>query len=108
MYNFYPDFILWVVEDEKQTIKFIDPKGIRNSRGINDPKIQFHKVLKEKIEPQVIEQGIALESYIVSNTPFLDLNWKDTLSVEDFNKNNVYFQSENKLDYIKRIIERVC
>ncbi len=102
--NFYPDFILWVLKDDKQFIKFIDPKGIRNSKGINDPKIQFHKVLKEKIQPQVIAAGIELDSFIVSNTSYLEVNWKDNLSIEDFNKNHVYFQKENVNSYIESIL----
>lgn len=102
--NFYPDFILWMLKDGKQYIKFIDPKGIRNSKGINDPKIQFHKVIKEKIQPQVIANGIELDSYIVSNTSYLEVNWKDQLSVADFNKVNVLFQKENVEDYIGTIL----
>ena len=36
--NFYPDFILWLLEMDgdtvaHQSIAFIDPKGIRNSQG---------------------------------------------------------------------------
>lgn len=102
--NFYPDFILWVIEEDKQIIKFIDPKGIRNSKGINDPKIQFFKVLKEKIQPQVVKAGIELDSYIISNTSFLQVNWKDKLSIEEFNDNHVFFQKENAEDYIKNIL----
>ncbi|MFP3597236.1 DEAD/DEAH box helicase family protein [Chryseobacterium sp. SIMBA_029] len=102
--NFYPDFILWMLKDGKQYIKFIDPKGIRNSKGINDPKIQFHKVIKEKIQPQVIANGIELDSYIVSNTSYLEVNWKDQLSVADFNRVNVLFQKENVEDYIAIIL----
>lgn len=103
--NFYPDFILWMLKDGKQYIKFIDPKGIRNSKGINDPKIQFHKVIKEKIQPQVIHDGIELDSYIVSNTSYLEVNWKDQLSVADFNKVNVLFQKENVDNYIGTILK---
>ncbi|MFK8303560.1 DEAD/DEAH box helicase family protein [Capnocytophaga stomatis] len=102
--NFYPDFILWIVAGDKQKIKFIDPKGIRNSKGINDPKIQFHKVLKEKIQPQVEKAGIELDSYIVSNTSYLEVNWKEDLSIEAFNKHHVYFQKENAGDYIRKIM----
>lgn len=102
--NFYPDFILWVVEKDKQYIKFIDPKGIRNSRGMNDPKIQFHKVIKEKIQPQVASQGIVLDSYIVSNTSYLEVNWKDNFEIKDFNAQNVYFQKENAATYIESIL----
>lgn len=102
--NFYPDFILWVVEKDKQYIKFIDPKGIRNSRGMNDPKIQFHKVIKEKIQPQVESQGIVLDSYIISNTSYLEVNWKDSFEIKDFNDQNVYFQKENASTYIDSIL----
>lgn len=102
--NFYPDFILWVVEKDKQYIKFIDPKGIRNSRGMNDPKIQFHKVIKEKIQPQIESQGIILDSYIVSNTSYLEVNWKDNFEIKDFNNQNVYFQKENASTYIESIL----
>ncbi|MDM1296455.1 DEAD/DEAH box helicase family protein [Sphingobacterium sp. N143] len=102
--NFYPDFILWIIRGGKQHIKFIDPKGIRNSKGINDPKIQFHKVIKEKIQPQVIESGIELDSYIISNTSYLEVQWKDNLSIEDFNNVNVFFQKENANCYISSIL----
>lgn len=103
--NFYPDFILWVIKEKKQYIKFIDPKGIRNSKGINDPKIQFYKVLKEKIQPQVANADIVLDSFIVSNTSFLEVNWKDGLSIEEFNNNHVYFQKENVEEYIENILK---
>lgn len=102
--NFYPDFILWVVDGDRQYIKFIDPKGIRNSKGIDDPKIQFHKYLKEKIQPQVENSGILLDSYIVSNTSYLEVQWKGTMTVSDFNRENVYFQRENAVDYVRMIL----
>ena len=102
--NFYPDFILWIVDGDKQIIKFIDPKGIRNSKGINAPKIQFYKLLKDKIEPQVKADNIELDSYIISNTSYLDVNWKENLDMEDFNNNHVYFQKENAEDYIEKIL----
>ncbi len=102
--NFYPDFILWIIKGDQQFIKFIDPKGIRNSKGITDPKIQFHKVLKEKIQPQVNQDNITLNSYIVSNTSYLEVNWKGELEVEDFNRENVYFQKENASNYIGNIL----
>lgn len=102
--NFYPDFIVWVIKGERQYIKFVDPKGIRNSKGINDPKIQFHKVLKEKIQPQVIANGIELDSFIVSNTSYLEVQWKDELKIEEFNRQNVYFQKENVANYISAIL----
>ena len=102
--NFYPDFILWIIDGDKQIIKFIDPKGIRNSKGINDPKIQFYKLLKDKIEPQVKDANIELDSYIISNTSYLDVNWKEDIDIKDFNKNHVYFQKDNAENYIEKIL----
>ncbi len=102
--NFYPDFILWIIKEGTQSIKFIDPKGIRNSRGINDPKIQFYKVLKDKVQPQVKHSGLKLDSFIVSNTALLEVQWKGQLSEADFNKEHVYFQDSAAVDYVEEII----
>lgn len=102
--NFYPDFILWILKGDKQHIKFIDPKGIRNSKGINDPKIQFHKFLKEKIQPQVASANIVLDSFIISNTSYLEVQWKEQLEIQDFNRENVYFLKENQTTYIRDIL----
>ena len=33
--GFYPDFILWVNEGQKQRVVFIDPKGIRNLQSLD-------------------------------------------------------------------------
>lgn len=103
--NFYPDFILWILKEEKQYITFIDPKGIRNSRGLSDPKIQFHKVIKEKIQPQVNHENIVLNSFIVSNTSFWDLPWREDKLIEEFHANNVVFQKEDKNSYISKIVK---
>ena len=102
--NFYPDFILWVVEGGKQHIAFVDPKGIRNSKGLSDSKIQFHKLIKDKIEPQVATENIKLSSFIVSNTNFTMLNWKGETTKEQFHENNVYFQYEDKETYVDKMI----
>jgi hypothetical protein len=104
--NFFPDFILWVLEGEKQIIKFIDPKGLRQINGFDNPKIKFHKVIKSDIQPKLNDDEVRLESYIVSNTALKDLkHWKGQDCIEDFNLNNVYFQDEQKTEYIKYILE---
>ena len=105
--NFYPDFILWILRDDKQYITFIDPKGIRNSRGLSDPKIQFHKVIQEKIQPQVNHENIVLNSFIVSNTSFWDLPWREDKAIEEFHRNNVVFQKEDKNSYIGKIVNEM-
>jgi hypothetical protein len=105
--NFYPDFILWIKKENKQYLTFVDPKGIRNSKGISDPKIQFHKYLNEKVQPQVTGENLILNSFIISNTKWIEVNWKETLSIIDFNKNHVYFQEDQNNDYIENIIDSI-
>ncbi len=105
--GFYPDFILWIIKDGKQYISFIDPKGIRNSKGIKDSKIQFHHVLKNEIEPQVINEGIHLNSFVISNTKFLEVHWRGEYTIDDFHNENVYFQYEEHETYIGKIIETI-
>lgn len=45
--NFHPDFILWLLVGGKQYVTFVDPKGLRNLEGTDDPKISFFKKLKK-------------------------------------------------------------
>ena len=104
--NFYPDFILWIIIDGKQHVAFIDPKGIRNSKGMSDPKIQFHNYLKNQIEPQLNSDEISLNSFIISNTRFLEVNWREQLTIDDFHDNNVYFQLEDNNTYIGNIVNK--
>ncbi len=67
--NFYPDFILWILRPDKQFVSFIDPKGIRNLNGLDDPKIKFRQTIKglEK-DLQATAPDVVLNSFIVSNT----------------------------------------
>lgn len=60
--------------------------------------------IKDKIEPQVKDANIELDSYIISNTSYLDVNWKEDIDIKDFNKNHVYFQKDNAENYIEKIL----
>ena len=92
--NFYPDFILWVNDGQRQHVTFIDPKGIRNLKGLNDPKIQLYKQLKEEIEPALNDSEIVLDSYIISNTEYKDVSfWGER---PDFTHNHVLFQKDSQ------------
>lgn len=101
--GFYPDFILWVNDGEHQHVTFIDPKGIRNLKGLQDPKIQLYKTLKEEIEPTLHDADITLDSYILSNTAYQDVNFWGTRS--EFAENHVLFDEDNK--YIETLFKRI-
>jgi len=96
-HNFYPDFMMWLVEGEKQKIIFVDPHGIRMSQaGFNDPKIKFHDEIKV-LERQIGDPDVVLESYVVSVTPFSKVGlWDKKLTKADFEENHVLFQDNAK------------
>ena len=101
--NFYPDFILWLVEGENQRIKFVDPKGIRNL-GPNDPKMQFYQTIKE-IEQRLGDGTVRLESWIVSVTPFYLIGGFWGMDKPQLRERHVVFQEEDKDTYIRTILE---
>ncbi len=90
--NFYPDFILWIVDGERQFVTFVDPKGLRNLSGLEDPKIMFYKKVKA-FEHKLGDPNLVLDSFIVSGTPLAQVNWWDkTLDERGFCDYHVLFQ----------------
>jgi len=115
---FYPDFILWVIEDKdnKQRIAFIDPHGLRMARGgFNDPKIRLHKELEElgkKLCPASSGTRVYLTSFIISTTPYEEIKHvfgTGDHAKEEFYQNHVLFQKndlqKNDLRYIKQLFD---
>ncbi|HRK83922.1 MAG TPA: DEAD/DEAH box helicase family protein [Saprospiraceae bacterium] len=104
--NFYPDFILWLIEGERQYVAFIDPKGLRQVEGFDSPKIRFHQMLKTSIEPGLNDPLISLSSHIISATFYHQVrHWKDQQGMEDFNRRHVYFQEEQRGVYVGLVLE---
>jgi len=99
--NFYPDFIMWLVDGDTQRVTFIDPKGIGRV-GIEDPKINFFKTIKG-LETELGDPNVILNSFIISNTRFSDLPVQGNR--EDWEAKNVLFQVEDKDEYVGRIFE---
>lgn len=97
--NFHPDFILWVLSEDKQYVHFIEPHGLMHE-GVNSEKIQFHKRIKE-IEVRLGDPKVILNSWILSFTPgqqLLNLGY----DIDEYKENNVVFMEED--DYIEEIL----
>ncbi len=105
--NFYPDFILWMVDAECEHVTFVDPKGLRNVEGPNDPKLRFAETIKE-LETRLGDPGVTLDSFIVSRTPLQQLAWWDGgMSEADFEARHVVFQTPGQTDYVETIVRKV-
>lgn len=109
---FYPDFILWVIENAKQWITFIDPHGLRYAEGgFNDPKIRLHadlKTLEPALQRQCSRWQVCLTSFVLSVKPYEEV--KRTFgtgqhSREDFEKHNVLFIQDP--DYIQKLLSAI-
>jgi hypothetical protein len=99
--GFYPDFILWLLVDGQQFINFVDPHGLGHS-GKDDPKIHFSARIK-KLESDLGDSSIKLNSFILSPTPFENLLWGVTKS--ELEAMNVFFQQDD--GYVGHLLRRV-
>lgn len=105
--GFYPDFILWLLSGERQTIAFVDPKGLLHARSLTDPKIQFHKTIKD-IEKRLGDSRVTLHSFIMSTTPFDGIQWWDgDLTQDDFQQHNVFFRTPDPVDYVLSMLAKL-
>ena len=86
--GFYPDFILWILDDQKQRIVFVEPHGMvyEAINNYND-KISLYKRLGELSEKQHFQdKSVHMDSYIVSTTDFPTLRRK-------YGKDKQYFEA---------------
>lgn len=90
--KFYPDFIMWKKEGRRQTIVFIDPKGLEHTKELDDEKIRLKYEIKE-LERNLGESDMVLESFILSKTPYEKLIEGKTKppSKEEYIEHNVLF-----------------
>ncbi len=101
--NFYPDFLLWLVDDEsgKQWLSFIDPKGIRNL-NLSDPKFGLFREVKE-IEKQLSDPAITLNAFILSISSFKDLLNVSGTTKTDLEERNLLFMEDGNPTYLQKL-----
>jgi hypothetical protein len=104
--NFYPDFIMWLVTADRQYISFVDPKGLRNLEGFDNPKIKFAETIKE-LEERLGDPAVCLNSFILSTTPFRTVGWWAGDDISAFDEHNVLFPHDNRGSYIQGMLDKV-
>jgi len=101
--NFYPDFLLWVVDhaNGKQWLNFVDPKGIRQM-DLHDPKFGLYKEVKE-LEAKIGDPNLVLNSFILSITKLKD--WVNMeLTAEELGERHILFMENN---YLQQMFEKM-
>lgn len=94
--SFYPDFILWIKDGEKQFISFIDPKGLIFFPTLDDFKFNLFKYLQDEVSPRLGAENIFLNSFILSVTSFSDLKaqnrHREITKREEYEERHIFFQ----------------
>lgn len=103
--GFYPDFILWHVQDDCQRIVFIDPHGLRHT-GPKDEKIEFGERIKG-VERRLGDEHVELESVILAPSSttreWITNNWG--MKADALREKHVLFMSDSDyLDQLMRLI----
>ena len=104
--NFYPDFLLWLVDDTtgEQWLNFIDPKGLRQM-NLTDPKLGLYNEVKV-IEEKLGDSKLTLNAFILSATRFEGL-LNVTCQQENLEERHVLFMTDGGPLYLKKMFELV-
>ncbi len=104
--NFYPDFLLWVIDGNKQYLSFIDPKGILHL-DLDSAKFQLYKTIKE-IEDRLANPQVVLNAFILSETYFDAILNKGDKSKEEFEAAHILFMKEDgPSEYLRKMFGRI-
>ena len=94
--GFYPDFIIWIKNKNRQNMIFVDPKGIRSLGHFNDSKIllcvpdftsiadfkpattyinikEIEKVVNERLKKTREDVVLTLNAFIISTSKYDDI-----------------------------------
>ena len=112
--NFYPDFLLWLVDDNtgEQWLTFIDPKGLRNM-DLTHPKLGLYKEVKHleaalNGQARPDEPKLVLNAFILSPTRFSDLlNVGDLAKKKDLKERHVLFMEDGGNIYLTELFARI-
>lgn len=113
--NFYPDFLLWLVDDAtgEQWLTFVDPKGLRNL-DLTHPKLGLYKEVKTleatlNKQAKAGEPRLVLNAFILSPTKFSDLlNVGDPAKKQELEDRHVLFMEDGRDKYLAGMFARIA
>ncbi len=97
--NFHPDFILWLLAGGQQHVIFVDPEGHPEPRGRPIPR--FSSTRRSRRSRSASEIRLALQSFIVSNTPSHTMRMLWQHGEGEMQKRNILFQEEDRDSYVR-------
>ncbi|EMA54879.1 DEAD/DEAH box helicase family protein [Halococcus thailandensis] len=97
--RFFPDFILWLKNENHQHIVFLEPHGLAlEGDPLANHRVTFHEEIKEyeeELSERTDRNDVSLHSYLISQSDLQEL--KDRSRVDDrngFHENGIYFPED--------------
>lgn len=112
--NFYPDFLLWLVDDAtgKQWLSFVDPKGLRQL-DLSDPKLGLYKeikVLEAKLQAQAKpgDAPLVLNAFTLTPTEHKKmLNLASATAKAELENRHVLFMEDGGTVYLQKMFAKI-
>ena len=112
--NFYPDFLLWLVDDVsgQQWLTFVDPKGLKHL-DLSHPKLGLYreiKSLESELEKhaQPGDAKLVLNAFVLSHTAFSDLlNIGTGVKKCELEDRHVLFMEDGGETYLTKMLARI-
>jgi superfamily II DNA or RNA helicase len=105
--GFYPDFIMWVKNKDRQRIVFLDPHGLEHEKTLDNQKIQLANDIKQ-LEKELGDRNVSLDSFILSKTSYDSLIKGRTKpeSKREFKANHVLFL-DDKEEWPEELFQKI-
>lgn len=105
--GFYPDFILWTIKGDKQSIAFIDPKGLMMMNQ-DDEKLRLYEDIKQ-IQDSINKRGdiqLNLNAFITSVTNYRDLKTQWDATKDELEDKNILFLEDGH-ECIRKMFNKI-
>ena len=94
-FGYYPDFIVWVKDGNRQHVLFLDPKGLARFGRRERKKARLHHEIAETSERlKENDPNLRLHAYILSVTAASKID-DGSRSPKDWKKDGVYFLNDS-------------
>jgi len=104
--NFYPDFIIWLIDGDRQYITFADPHGLQHARSFSDSKVLFSKRIKEIETERLADDTVILNAFILSPTLYSSIaHWNEKTDRKRFGEHHILFMYDDADTYIGRMFD---
>ena len=107
--GFYPDFILWITEGDKQRIVFIEPHGmVYDAINEHNLKVTLFKRLRTLPYKRFRGKRVQMDSFIISKTDFNVLRRREGMEKHEFAEEwHILFRTDGNPSYLSPIFQEM-